>query len=108
MLTQTASSTGEEAPLLTPLPGGNAVYLPKSNSSTLTPLVCDEQAIAKLLGTLLNRGGISIAEASRRLGVTSNAVRQYMRGRRSKPSLIWFIKFAQACGAKLVIEFPSK
>lgn len=76
-------------------------------SSSLTPLVCDERAIARLLETLLSRGGLTIGEASRRMGVTTNTIRQYLRGRRNKPSLIWFIRLADLCGAKVTIEFPK-
>jgi DNA-binding transcriptional regulator YdaS (Cro superfamily) len=99
--------SGSLTPSYTPLPGGNAIFLPKSASSNLTPLVCDERAIARLLGLLLSRGGLSIGEVARRLGVTPQAVRQYLRGRRNKPSLIWFVKFAEACGGKVSIEFPK-
>jgi DNA-binding transcriptional regulator YdaS (Cro superfamily) len=77
-------------------------------TTSLTPLVCDERAIARLLGALLSRGGLSVGEASRRLGVTTNSVRQYLHGRRNKPSLMWFVRFAEICGARVVVEWPRK
>jgi hypothetical protein len=89
------------------LPSSSNLPIVKS-STPLTPLVCDERAIARLLATLLSRGGLSPGDAARQLGVTPNAVRQYIRGRRNKPSLIWFIRFAELCGARILVEFPSK
>lgn len=57
---------------------------------------------------LIQRSGLSIPEVARRMGVTQNAVRQYIVGRRTKPSLIWFIKLAELCGARVQIEFPGR
>jgi hypothetical protein len=57
---------------------------------------------------ILSKGGLSIGEASRRMGVTTNSIRQYLRGRRNKPSLMWFIRFAELNGARVTIEFPER
>ena len=57
---------------------------------------------------ILSKGGLSVGEAARRLGVTSNTIRQYLRGRRNKPSLLWFLKLVEISGARVTIEFPSK
>lgn len=91
----------------TPLPGGATGALSVKSNSTLTPLLCDERAIGRLLSSLLSKGGLSVGEASRRLGVSTQAVRQYLKGRRNKPSLLWFIRFADMCGARVILEFPS-
>lgn len=89
-------------------PVPSASSMPTFRSTTpLTPLVCDERAIARLLGLLLNKGGLTVEEASRRLGVTPNAVRQYLKGRRNKPSLIWFIRLVELCGGKVTLELPG-
>jgi hypothetical protein len=90
-----------------PLPSSSNLPVVKS-SSALTPLVCDERAISRLLATLMTRGGLSVSEMARRLGVGTNGVRQYLYGRRTRPSLIWFIKFAELAGARVYIEFPDK
>lgn len=87
-----------------PLPSS---YQPPLSSATLTPLVCDERAISRLLEVILSRGGLTMKEAADRLGVSSNTIRQYVHGRRSKPSLIWFVKLANLCGARVVLEFPK-
>lgn len=76
-------------------------------SSPLTPLICDERVIDRLLETLISRSGLSVSELARRLGVTTNAIRQYARGRRTRPSLIWFLRLAELCGARVTIEFPK-
>jgi len=76
------------------------------STSSLTPLVCDERVITRLLETLISRSGMSIAGAAQRMGVKDASLRQYMRGRRSRPSLQWFIRLAEVCGAKVSIEFP--
>lgn len=89
-----------------PLPSTSSIPTFHS-TSTLTPLVCDERAISRLLELILIRGGLSINEAARRLDVAPSSVRQYIRGRRKRPSLQWFIRLAELCGAKVVIEFPK-
>lgn len=95
-------------PFRTPVPLPSTSAVPSFRStSTLTPLVCDERAIGRLLETLIDRAGLSIEEVARRMGVaSSNTVRQYLAGRRSKPSLLWFIKLATLCGARVTVEFP--
>src|SRR3954468_15120429 len=62
------------------------------STSSLTPLVCDERVIARLLETLISRSGMSLGLVADKLGVTPNAVRQYLKGRRNKPSLLWFVR----------------
>jgi hypothetical protein len=102
-----------ETPTIVPLSGPSIVPSVSSlgsyrSSSTISPVVCDERAITSLLELLLSKGGLSVNEASRRMGVTQNAVRQYIVGRRTKPSLLWFVKFAELCGARVVVEFPGR
>lgn len=104
---QAASAASDVATsVFVPLPSSSAIPAFKS-SSLLTPVVCDERAIGRLLETLLSRSGMSIEEASRRLGVTSNTIRQYLHGRRTKPSLFWFVRLATLCGASVSIQFPE-
>ena len=91
----------------TPLPGG-ATATPIFRTSPLTPMVCDRRAITQLLGMLLDRAGISTAEGARRLGMNVESLRPYLRGRRTKPSLLWFLKFVEACGGRVYVEFPQK
>ena len=73
----------------------------------LTTIICDERMIAKLLETLLARAGLSINEAARRLKCNASTISQYVNGRRTRPSLLWFLKIVALCGAKVSLEFPS-
>lgn len=92
---------------LVPTPSSASIPSPRF-TSPLTPLVCDEQAIARLLRVMLRRAGLSIGEASRRLGIDANSISQYLNGRRKRPSLIWFLKLAALCNATVTIEIPEK
>jgi lambda repressor-like predicted transcriptional regulator len=96
-----------DGPALVPIPASSSIPAFKS-TSTLTPVVCDERAIGRLLETILHRSGLSIEEVSRRMGVTSNTIRQYLAGRRSRPSLLWFVKVAGLCGATVTVQFPDR
>lgn len=89
------------------LPSLSTIPLFASHSS-LTPVVCDDRAIKVLLEALIERSGLSRAEICRRLGTTTNSLRQYLRGRRSKPSLKWFVRLAEACGARVTVELPTR
>lgn len=101
-----ASSPDDLAGPAVPLPSVGAIptYHFQRNS-TLTPVVCDERAISGLLELLLSKSGISISEAARRMGVTPSVIRQYLHGRRAKPSLLWFVRLCQACGAEVNVSF---
>lgn len=76
-------------------------------SQTITPVVCDQRAIARLLETIIHKSGLSIHDVAKRLGVTTNTIRQYLHGRRTRPSVQWLVRLAEACGARLVVEFPG-
>lgn len=95
----------------TPLPSSFKAPLghPNAHSSPLTPVICDDRAVARLLEQLLEKAGITIKEAAEKLGMEStNSVRQYITGRRVRPSLMWFVRFAEMCGARVIIEWPGR
>lgn len=97
------------APLALAVPVPSIAYIPASaSSSPLTPVICDERAISRLLETLLWRAGLTVSEAARRLGVDPSSVREHTSGRTSRPSLLWFVKFAAICGANLTIQMPER
>lgn len=105
---EAASEPPSSSPFdFSPLPGGASIASFHS-TSPLTPMVCDRRAITRLLGTLLEKAGISVGEASRRLGMNDQSLRPYLKGRRTKPSLLWFLKYVEACGGRVYIEFPNK
>lgn len=95
----------------TPLPGAgtfNPGAISHSPTTSLTPVVCDERAISRLLGSILQKGGLTLADMAGRLGVNERSVRQYLNGRRCRPSLLWFIRFAELAGARVVLEWPER
>jgi hypothetical protein len=94
--------------LPSPIPSQSAPAVLRTNLTSLTPIVCDERAIPRLLELILVKSGLTLQEVARRLGVTPNSVRQYIQGRRCKPSLIWVIRFSEACGSHLVLETPLR
>lgn len=101
-----APSADQGSPFdFTPLPGGASAstFL---NTSPLSPIVCDRRAITRLLGTLLDRSGTSVRDLAMRLGMNDQSLRPYLKGRRTKPSLLWFLKYVEACGGKVLIQFP--
>jgi len=106
-LSEAPSDPSEDAFPLVPIPS-LVTSSPLYKSSPLTSLICDEEAISRLLEILLQRAGLSISEASRRMGCGHNTISQYINKRRSKPSLLWFLRLAAVCGAKVSIEFPTK
>lgn len=111
-----ASNLAEEGPPGSfDAPSGTAIpILPSLSSfpqfkstSPLTPLIGDERAIQRLLGTLLKRADLTAAEVARRLGCAPQTVGQYLRGERKRISLYWFLKLVEVCGGKVQIEFPT-
>lgn len=79
-----------------------------NHQANLTPVLCDEQAMRKLLELIMRRAGLSVYEIAKRLDIHPNSIRQYVRGRRGRPSLLWFLRFCEVCGAKVTMEFPTK
>lgn len=90
------------------VPMPSSVAAPSRGVTTpLTPVVCDDRAIAALLWHLLHRGGLSASEMARRQNCTYNNIGQYVEGRRS-PSLVWFVRFVELCGARVWLEYPPE
>lgn len=104
-----AASTSDEPPttsavsLLAPIPSTNSTILFK-NHTPLTRLVHDERAIARLLETMIERADLTVRDVAKALGVTDEAVRQYVRGRRKNPSLMWFLRLAELTGCSVTLE----
>ena len=77
-----------------------------ARTTLLTPVICDEAVIRWLLDQLLEKAALSSHDVAARLGCTEPNVSQYLRGKRGKPSLLWFLRLAEVCGAKVTLEFP--
>lgn len=86
-----------------PLP---SLYSPaKPTTSVVLP---DDRVVNSLIEQLLNRAGLPEAELARRLGIKRQSLNQYKISRRRRPSVQWLARLAEACGARLLIEFPAK
>lgn len=88
------------------IPSQNSIPVFRSNLQ-ITPIITQDRQIQRLLERLLSTGGLSVNEAARLMGTNPNSIRQYLRGRRNKPSLRWFVALAELCGARVSIEFKQ-
>jgi transcriptional regulator with XRE-family HTH domain len=61
-----------------------------------------------LIDQLLAHAGLSQTEVAERLGIRVQSLNQYRYLRRKRPSLRWFARLAEACGARITLEFPAK
>jgi len=91
-------------PAPVPLPSSAA----SSSSPNLAVLGQDPRSVQRLIELLIERSGTPQAELARRMGITLQSLNQYVRGRRQRPSLIWLARLAELCGARIVVEFPSR
>jgi len=48
--------------------------------------------------------GLNKSEIARRMGTTVQSLQQYLNGRRGNPGLLWFLKLAAVCNAKVTLE----
>lgn len=71
-------------------------------------VLSDERAVQRLVELLLEKAGLSQAEAARRMGIASQSLNQYKISRRARPSLQWLARLAEVCGAKIIVEFPNQ
>lgn len=99
----------EEAEL-TPsvLPGQGALTATEAGPRHFAVVPTDDRSIMALIELILDRAGVSQAEVARRLGIRHQSLNQYRWLRRKRPSIQWISRLAQACGARIVIEFPTK
>jgi hypothetical protein len=101
--------TSAEPQGFSPIPGASsAPSMFRTHQSLTYPIVSDDKAIVGLLETLLSRSGLTISEVARRLGINPASIRQYVHGRRPKPSIGWFVRFVEMCGGKVTVELPPR
>jgi hypothetical protein len=73
-------------------------------------LTRDGGAFALMLRDMQRHAGLSTRAVARRLGIAPSSVNQYLwkkRGRGGSSTLKWFLRFAEACGCRLYLVFPS-
>lgn len=97
----------DEGPVWAPVP--SLTTFPSDGASVeLAPVVCDRRAIVRLLETLLWRSGLTVRACAERCGVDESVIRKYLTGQRPQPSVWWLTRFANACGARVVVELPPR
>lgn len=99
-----SDNTPANGPVLVPFVG--APMFAASHAS-LDRLVNDQKTFAKLLQTIVDRSGLSKREIARRININENGLRQYFNGRRKRPSVWWFIRLCNICGAEVTVKFPN-
>lgn len=87
-----------------PLP--STLHAPRPTTHQTAVVIPDDRALMGLIEMLLERAGVPQAEIARRLGIRHQSLNQYRWLRRKRPSIQWLVKLANACGARIIIEFP--
>lgn len=88
--------------LPTLLPGQAA---PISKIEDVAQIVADTRTVVHLVGLLIDRSGMPAAEIARRMGISPQALNQYRKARRVRPSVVWLARLAQVCGATLELRW---
>lgn len=93
---------------MTPTPVPSIESSTASPSSPARMVVGDDPTLIPILyREMIERSGLSAAEVARRMGQRPQAIDQYKCGYRDNPGLRLTARLAEACGARLVVEFPK-
>ena len=68
------------------------------------------EAFAALLKEMQRRSTLTTRALSKKLGVEPNSINQYFykkRGMGGSSTMKWFLRFAEACGCRLYLTFPT-
>jgi len=76
-------------------------------------VVPEHKAVVQLMRELKRRSGLTDAEVAERMTCSRQSVTVAQNDFRSptnqrRVSLLWAAKFAQVCGGRIVVEFPSE
>src|SRR5574339_435419 len=80
---------------VSPDPSLNSILPP---SGKRTRRVVNSIMTPRLLTFLFQHSPVTISSMAAALGVAPQSLRQYLTGRRPKPSLEWFVRFVEKCG----------
>jgi DNA-binding XRE family transcriptional regulator len=69
-------------------------------------ILARKHAEQELIQLLITRSGVSQAELAKRLGITPQALGQYVKAKR-RATFHWVVRLAQVCGARISVDFPS-
>lgn len=83
---------------LTPSP-----YQPTSS----TRLILDERAIARLMGLMIKKSGLSIQEVADQMGISKKGVEKRVYGERVNPPIAWLLKLAAITGSEITVNFAK-
>lgn len=89
-------------PSTSPLPSAIA---PTSPAAVVIP---DDRYINGLIDALIERSGEPQSVLAQRMGIKKQSLNQYKTQRRGRPSVQWLARLAAICGARLVLEFPTR
>jgi DNA-binding phage protein len=95
------------APVVLPFAPPFALKASHDQPASSTRLILDERAIARLMGTMIRRSGISIAEIADQMGVKRSAIEKRLYGVRTNPPLKWLLKLAAVTGTEITVNFKK-
>lgn len=78
-----------------------------SQPTSLASVILRDAGIIRLLEDLVAATGMTQDKLAHRIGMKQQTFNQYMTGRVANPSLRQFIRIAEACGARVWVEFPN-
>lgn len=94
----------EEPPdFMTPLATGASVLHVHTSQ-----LQGNRQSFPRLFRRMVDSTGESISEIATRAVGERQSLHQYIAGRRTNPSLEFFLRVAAACGCRVLIEYPRR
>lgn len=73
-------------------------------------VIAGEGGMYQLLQAMRKASGLSLRVLAERMGIQRNSLNQYFwqrRGEGGSSRLGWFLRFAEACGCRVWITFPS-
>lgn len=74
---------------------------------SVVTILDDPNSLPQLVALILERAGLTTREAAQRIGVQPETLRQYLSGRRKRPSVEWLARLAAVCGGRLVVQLAS-
>lgn len=89
---------------LSPLPSSSS-FATLDNPVPLLPIVSDGRALIRLMALLIRKSGRSQQEIATLMGDWQPNISNTLAGKRVRPSLVWFLRFVEACGGKVRISF---
>lgn len=92
--------------VVVPMPGLGTPGSAHRTGVNIGKLINDEKSLAKMFQTVVERSGLTKTEICKRLDIRENGFRDYFTGKRKRPSLWWFIRLCDVCGAEITVHFP--